>query len=54
VRKIIEDLLETALIQLNVEHSMFSTVAHNTSPKTAIILKYSILFWGYGLLIRLI
>jgi len=32
---------------------MFSTVAHNTNPKTAIILKYSIFFWGYGLLIRL-
>ena len=47
--KIIEGLLVTVLICLNVEHSMFSTVAHNTSPKIVIMLKYSIFFWGYEL-----
>jgi hypothetical protein len=54
MRKIIEYLIETALIRLNVVHSMFSAVAHNTSPKTVIILNYSIFFWGCGLLIILI
>jgi len=54
MRKIIEYLIETALIRLNVAHSMFSAVAHNTSPKTVIILNYSIFFWGCGLLIILI
>jgi hypothetical protein len=54
LRNNIEGLLETVFISLNVEHSMFSTVAQNTSPTTLIILKYSFSIWGYGLLISFI